>query len=268
MPSDDGLPQRLQILHISQNGLTARSLAELAVSIEAAGPDLEDLDVSKNLISVADDQDVRSWETFLRSFAQCRSLRRLNLSNNDFNGSKAMEILARVYFDHFKVNAAVWEHSKASNDSIRGIEEDGEDLNNEVAALSVRDPNISTKHESPLKLKTSSSVQPQARGIPSIRCVGMLNCRICDSGALFLSYVVERHRWTQNTVCKTMWGPPQDGYSMIATEPNEELSPTGTRILSLAESVPYHPFDTLRLGEEELPLLLSRREASTQNENR
>lgn len=238
------------MLHLSNNGLTVRSLAELATSVEAAAHDLEDLDISHNLICISNEWEAECWEKFLRSLARCRSLKKLVLSDNDFSGAKAMEVLTKVYFAQFKINARSWEHSRSSSGGDEDGDEAEEGLVAGVTALSVRDTNIPVAKDSGLKEQSVPSPSSLAMGLPSIQYVGLSNCHIQDAGALFLSYVVERHRWIQSTLCNRTWGIPQEGHTMIVVMPNEALSPAGVKIMKLAEATPYHPYDVLRLGTE------------------
>ena len=86
----------LEELCLKANQLTVASLESLTPIIELVANDLRDLDLSDNLISVNDPDDVIPWEAFLTSLSHCCVLRRLDLSGNGL-GTKAFEVLARVY---------------------------------------------------------------------------------------------------------------------------------------------------------------------------
>ena len=109
----------LEELCLKANRLTVASLQCLTPIIQLAAQDLRDLDLSNNMISVNDPDDVIPWEAFLQSLSNCCVLRRLDLSGNDL-GTKAFEVLARVYareepidlvlpedLEHLRQNAAV-----------------------------------------------------------------------------------------------------------------------------------------------------------------
>lgn len=252
--ADHVIPPKLQVLNLSSNALSVHSLALLAPSIRAAAADLEDLDLAKNSVTVESRHDIEDWETFLHSFQGCTSLRRLNLSGNNLEGCVPFEVFARVYCRQFQVDTTIWEKSKASNDSGKKVAQEEEDFTSSLEVLSVRDTNLHTPLEVLRVNNLSNETHAKAVGLPSVRCIGLLNCQITDPGSLFLSYIIERHRWTQNTLCSQIWGAPEEGHAMIVTTPNEKLTPAGTRSLKLAEAVPYHPFGSLRIEQGDSPL--------------
>ena len=86
----------LEELCLKANRLTVTSLQRLAPIIKLIAHNLRDLDLSDNMISINDPDDVIPWETFLKSLSSCCVLRRLDLSGNEL-GTKAFEVLARVY---------------------------------------------------------------------------------------------------------------------------------------------------------------------------
>ena len=87
---------RLEELCLKGNQLTVGCLVSLGKIIALAAPDLKDLDLSDNLITVTTAEDAVAWEFFLSSFSKCYVLRRLDLGGNAL-GPKAFEILAKVY---------------------------------------------------------------------------------------------------------------------------------------------------------------------------
>ncbi len=86
----------LEELCLKANRLTVASLEHLTPIVKSVANDLRDLDLSDNLISINDPDDVVPWEAFLISLSQCCVLRRLDLSGNEL-GTKGFEVLARVY---------------------------------------------------------------------------------------------------------------------------------------------------------------------------
>lgn len=80
----------------TDNKLNISSLPALQQVIKSAAQDLRDLDVSHNLISVTTDEDAQVFQDFLRCFAECCVLRRLDFSGNTL-GPKAFEVLTKVY---------------------------------------------------------------------------------------------------------------------------------------------------------------------------
>lgn len=87
---------RLEELSLAFNAITAHGLKALREPVKLALNDLRDLDLSRNRISVATDEDALAWEDFLSVLKACTVLRRLDLSGNPL-GSRAFEILMRVY---------------------------------------------------------------------------------------------------------------------------------------------------------------------------
>lgn len=93
---EQGRVLQLEELCLKANGLDATCLPALARIVSLAAYDLRDLDLSDNHFSITTPDDATAWELFLTSFAQCRMLRRLDLSGSPL-GSKAFEVLSRVY---------------------------------------------------------------------------------------------------------------------------------------------------------------------------
>lgn len=100
---DRGPVVRLEELCLRDNKLHAGSLRALAGVIRLAAHDLRDLDLSDNDVSITTREECDAWETFLKSFARCCMLRRLDLSGNPL-GPKAFEILTRVYSQEPPIN--------------------------------------------------------------------------------------------------------------------------------------------------------------------
>ncbi|KAL8728774.1 MAG: hypothetical protein Q9181_005218 [Wetmoreana brouardii] len=86
----------LEELCLKTNGLNAACLPALAQIIRLAAAELRDLDLSDNCFLINSIQEADAWEDFLEAFADCCTLRRIDLSGNAI-GQKAFEVLARVY---------------------------------------------------------------------------------------------------------------------------------------------------------------------------
>ncbi|KAL8765821.1 MAG: hypothetical protein Q9209_007225 [Squamulea sp. 1 TL-2023] len=93
---ENGRVTQLEELCLKTNNLSTNCLSALACIIRLAAHDLRDLDISDNRFTIATNQDAEAWEDFLKSFAECRVLRRLDLSGNPLD-PKVFEVLARVY---------------------------------------------------------------------------------------------------------------------------------------------------------------------------
>lgn len=189
-------------MNISGNDLTVRALAELSSSLQAAANDLEDLDLSNNRISVTTSEDGLQWEKFLMALEKCNKLRRLNFEGNNFTGSLAFEILAKVYSRQCQRNAAVRWH--ASDFTLKELISEG------IQAL---------------RLDSSDSDSSMAlgdRGLPSVGNINFANTSMTDSGALFLSYVLE---------LRVVRPDMEDAECGIDYLPNAQLGPIGTKIL-------------------------------------
>ncbi|KAI9725860.1 MAG: hypothetical protein M1828_002489 [Chrysothrix sp. TS-e1954] len=218
---------RLQVLNVSQNNLSVKGLAKLAPSIIAAAPYLEELDLSGNHVSVATSEDCEQWETFLRSFRRCKALLRLNLSGNNLQGNKALELLARVYSDQYAYNITLWDLEAASQKLANG-HCDWNGTTNGLSKLSLSDENISPSATLPSMRHSTSNVT--IVGLPGVPIIDLSTTSITDQGALFLSYVIDRHRWLRTTLLEHAWGPND---SNIVTQPNGNMSPQALRLLSL-----------------------------------
>lgn len=161
---------------MSDNAITTATLERLAPAIKLACHDVKTLNLSNNAIRVTNDQEARQWETFLRSFADCRKMRRLDLSGNPL-GSRALEILAQVYTKEPPV-----EYMSATG-------------NMSVVSLS--------SHED--GFEPASSDLPEASGmvdgqhlerrcgLRAIPFITLNNIGLNEDGALWLSYILEEH---------------------------------------------------------------------------
>ena len=241
-------------INLSANELTVAALIELVQCLQLSTAAVEELDLSQNAITVKTDNDAQHWQTFLSAFAKCSSLRKLDLSRNDLSGAKAFEVFCRIYFTQFKLNARAWDYSRSPS-FIGGSTEQDSMLHQSVAALTLRDENIPRQQSSTSLTAVSPTGPKKSLGLPCVRVISFDDCSITDAGALFLSYVIERHRWVQNELFSQIWGPPvsEPDHSVISTIAIEKIGNLGAKILSLAEHVPYHPFGALPMELEDTP---------------
>lgn len=238
---------RLQSLNISNNALTVRSLADLAMSIRLASEDLEDLDLSGNGITIITNDDAHYWEDFLTSLGQCSVLKRIDLGGNSLGGTRSMEVLVRVYLRQFRECQEAWEYIE---DADGGPDANGNGFIEPIQAISIGKPNGFAQNQSLPKMP---------RGLPCIPTLVLCTSNLTDSGALFLSYIVATHRWTQHILGRSpVYAVPQlainqKGHGIVFL-PNEQLSAVGLRLLAYAEAVPYEPFDASVIGKENSPI--------------
>ena len=79
---EEGKVVKLEEFCLRENKLDAKCLSDLGLVIRSAAHDLEDLDLSNNAISIITDEDTAAFEFFLRSFAECCVLRRVDFGGN------------------------------------------------------------------------------------------------------------------------------------------------------------------------------------------
>nr|POE74754.1 hypothetical protein CFP56_37285 [Quercus suber] len=173
----------IEDLNLSGNTLTTASLQRLAPIIKLARHDLKTLNLSNNKIKVDTNEEAEQWEEFMQSFRECFRLRRMDLRNNEDLGSRAMEILARVHTREHKIDPITpnW------CDSVLSLlsDHDPEGLN-EVA------PELEQDDREHGRL-TIGQLLKNRRGLRSIPYIELNNIGLTDSGALWLSYVVQDH---------------------------------------------------------------------------
>lgn len=85
---EHGRVVRLEELCLRDNKLDAKCLVDLGHVLRRAADDLRDLDLSSNSISIFTDDDAAAFEYFLRSFAECYVLRRVDFSGNPLGMSR------------------------------------------------------------------------------------------------------------------------------------------------------------------------------------
>ncbi|GAB7350457.1 hypothetical protein MBLNU459_g1060t1 [Dothideomycetes sp. NU459] len=187
-------------LNVSDNVLTTRSLARLAPIIHQSRFSLQTLDLSNNVLQVTTAHEAHDWETFLASFSTCMTLRRLDLSHNADLGSWAFEILARVYSRERPVDPI----PAAGNCSVITFPNDQlpdeEDADRYYAkyARTSRQFNRETDdlpHCANGKTLADTWVLGYRCGLRSLPYLTLHDVGLSDSGALFLSYVIEKHHY-------------------------------------------------------------------------
>ena len=170
----------LEDLNLSDNGITTVTLARLAPVIQLARYDLKTLNLTNNSIRVESDQEATEWETFLRSFEHCLKLRRLDLSGNTELGPRALEIFARVHAQEPQINPM----SGSSNFSVIS-------LGNEETCDADETPASACFGDA----MTDGGVVKRRCGLRGIPYLTFTNVGLNDTGALWLSYVLEDHHY-------------------------------------------------------------------------
>ncbi|KAK7529203.1 hypothetical protein IWX46DRAFT_535821, partial [Phyllosticta citricarpa] len=227
---------RLEELHLSGNKLTTSSLRALAKIIKLAELELLDLDLSNNSITVKNDQEALDLTFFLESIRNCRVLRRLNLSHNDMSGPRAFESLARVY---------------AKQPVVEPLELDewmGSDTSDEDKATDADSTGTLTERTRKLSLCAEHMSQgtylKRRQGLRAVPYIILNDCSLTDSGALFLSYALEKHYFPPQLMCPLKAGPQatqlddyqdKSGCWGIVYLPNDALTDIGLNLLDKAE---------------------------------
>ncbi|KAL1652232.1 hypothetical protein SLS58_000359 [Diplodia intermedia] len=242
----DGISaNKLEELHLKGNQLTTTSLRALAPVIELARFELVDIDLSDNNISVKTSEEASDWETFLKAFGTCRMLRRIDLSGNRLDGPRPFEILDRVYSQQPPVDPTQLEDTETY-----GIDQEpGMESNSDITELTNRSRNISiasTTDDPPMANDDMSAgtVLKRREGLRAIPYIILNDTAMTDAGALFFSYILQRHFYPQQLMCPLKPGPQAaqlDEYRHrnhcwgLVYLPNENLTDTGLRLLGKAE---------------------------------
>ena len=87
---------KLEELCLRDNRLDVYSLPAVSQVVKLAADDLTDLDLSYNLINVGTEEEAGIFESFLRCFADCCVLRRLDFHGNKLS-TRGFEVLVKVY---------------------------------------------------------------------------------------------------------------------------------------------------------------------------
>ncbi|KAK0664651.1 hypothetical protein DIS24_g257 [Lasiodiplodia hormozganensis] len=236
---------KLEELHLRGNRLTTTSLRALAHVIELARFELVDIDLSDNNISVKTDEDANNWETFLKAFRGCRLLRRIDLSGNQLDGPRPFEILDRVYSKQPPVDPTQLEDVGGYTNG----RESGIDSNSDVAELTnrARDISITSPTDDPPTANdgmSAGTVLKRREGLRAVPYIILSDTAMTDAGALFFSYIIQRHFYPQQLMCPLRPGPQAaqlDEYRQrnhcwgLVYLPNENLTETGLRLLGKAE---------------------------------
>ncbi|KAL8829463.1 MAG: hypothetical protein Q9191_002004 [Dirinaria sp. TL-2023a] len=225
---ENGRVVKLEELCLRDNKLDISSLPALSQVIERASEDLIDLDLSHNLINVSTEGEAAIFESFLRSFADCCVLRRLDLSENTLS-PRAFEVLTKVYGQEPAVDLITADYanggsvpnkpetqtpestrkvSKSSNLSKRikslsiaydSHEQSGETSSNGAADSMKLQDDPKKESKSPIKSYHASladeplSLYRNTKGLRSIPYIILSDTGMTETCALHLSCVVQHH---------------------------------------------------------------------------
>jgi hypothetical protein len=206
---DNNASVTLEGLNLRDNGLTTRALATLAPVIDLAQNELKTIVLSDNNITVASDTEARDWETFLNAFKSCKTLRRLDLSGNPELGARALEIFSKVHCNEPTIDPI----ALGGDRSVYTLSEtqDIEDTRSVTA----------DEDEGSFDYMTSGVMLRRRCGLRSIPYISFQNTGINDTGALWLSYVLEDHYYPNQLINKINAAPATssiDAYRQGAVE--------------------------------------------------
>ncbi|KAK5139813.1 hypothetical protein LTR04_003322, partial [Oleoguttula sp. CCFEE 6159] len=236
--------RRLEVVNLSGNALTTNALAIVAPVIADARFELRDLDLSKNHIKVTTDEEAQDWELFLRSFEDCRTLRCLDLSDNPLGGSRAIEIMARVYLRDLDITKMPPAGSKAVI-SVAGSSR-SLSLDKEIATGPAQAPLSETQRRLSELSMTGGTELDRLCGLRSLPLLNLNNVSMTDTDALHLSFILDRHQYPQQLIDKRNADnatsereeyKQNTAFRGIAYGPEQELSSDGFRVLKEAEVV-------------------------------
>ncbi|GME47499.1 Leucine rich repeat domain-containing protein [Neofusicoccum parvum] len=246
LESRDGVAtNKLEELHLTGNELTTVSLRALAPVLELARFELVDLDLSDNNVSVKTDDEARDWEIFLKAFCGCRVLRRIDLSRNNLDGPRAFEILARVYAHQPPVDPTQLEELDRTGNGHEPEMDSTSDLvelTNRARNMSITSPadDPHAVHDS----MSAGTVLKRREGLRAVPYIVFNDTGMTDAGALFFSYILQKHYYPQQLMCPLRPGPQAtqlDEYRQrshcwgLVYLPNDNLTETGRRLLGKAE---------------------------------
>lgn len=231
----------LEDLNLSGNSITTISLARLAPIVKVAKHDLKTLNLANNNIRVSNAVEAEQWQNFLISFKECFKLRRLDLSKNNL-GSWAMEILAKVHIAELPINP-IPAGGEISVLSLLSEQHDEE-------ALSA---STSFKGDLPWRSLSDGLFLRRKCGLRSIPFITLHETNLTDSGALWLSYVLEDHHYpshlinelnatTATTTIKTYQQGVSDG-GLDWGHNNETLAKDGQNLLQRTEAARQYLLD-------------------------
>ncbi|KAL9589267.1 MAG: hypothetical protein Q9203_001949 [Teloschistes exilis] len=274
---EQGRVLQLEELCLKANGLDATCLPALARIVSLAAYDLRDLDLSDNHFSITTPDDATAWELFLTSFAQCRMLRRLDLSGSPL-GSKAFEVLSRVYSGEPAIELLSEDEielpSPIRESTRRNTIEDPESLSRHTRNLSIgsareihtddergtsageskvangrRHATKSPETTAQVSLPDQPHIYMTTQGLRSVPYLVFPNTEMHDAGALHLSYLLSRHhhpdtllKYVPSTkasqhVQQMDHYDKETGCQGIIYLPNNGFSGPGLKMLELSENV-------------------------------
>ncbi|KAK5131642.1 hypothetical protein LTR08_000769 [Meristemomyces frigidus] len=231
----------LEDVDLSDNGLTTASLARLAPVIMLAKHDLKTFNIANNNIKVDSDEEAGQWEVFLCAFSTCFRLRRLDLSGNIGLGARAMEIFARV---HVREPAVSPIPPGGENSVYSLLSSDGSE---ETAEVGKGWSDSGSEGEAIGASLSDGRTLKRRCGLRSIPFITLQNIGLQDTGALWLSYVLEDHHYPNQLVDQLNAALPdsviktyQQDHSVHGIDWNGNvttLSKDGLLLLSKTESV-------------------------------
>ena len=174
----------LEDLNLAGNGITTQSLARLVPIIQLAKCDLKTVNISGNKIRVDTDEEAMQWEAFLRAFACCMKLRRLDLSGNNNLGARALEILARVHISEYPISPV----ELGGESSVYSLMSDDQTIIPESDTWE----SVGPRDELDTAM-TRGRLMKRRCGLRSIPYITLHDIQLDDAGALWLSYVLQDH---------------------------------------------------------------------------
>lgn len=178
----------LEGLNLRDNKLTTRALATLAPVIDLAQNELKTVVLSDNNIIVTSDEETQQWETFLTAFKSCKTLRRLDLSGNPDLGARALEIFCKVHCNEPAIDPI----ALGGDRSVYTLDETEESDDNKSGTTD--------EAEGSLDWMTSGVMLRRRCGLRSIPYISFQNIGINDTGALWLSYIIEDHYYPNQLI--------------------------------------------------------------------
>jgi len=226
----------LEGLNLRNNKLTTRALATLAPVIELAKNELKTIVLSDNAISVTSDQEALEWEAFLVSFKDCKTLRRLDLSGNRELGARALEVFSRIHCNEPAIDSV----ALGGDRSVHTLDEVSESEDS-------RDGAADGVSNSAFDRMTSGAVLRRRCGLRSIPYISFTDVGLTDTGALWLSYVLQEHYFPNQLLNELNAAPATssvDAYQQDAVEGGidwrgnkDTLEKDGLSLLTKVEAV-------------------------------
>ena len=174
----------LEGLNLRDNQLTTRALATLAPVIELAKNELKTIVLSDNAISVTSDREALEWEAFLVALKDCKTLRRLDLSGNRELGARALEVFNRIHCNEPPTDPI----ALGGDSSVYTLDELSESEDNK--SVTTYDTH---NDEGPIDRMASGAVLHRRSGLRSIPYISFNDVGLNDTGALWLSYILQEH---------------------------------------------------------------------------